>query len=101
MGACDFWTTANGSDAKAAFRQAREDALYENGHGGYSGTIAEKPSFKKLSVPAGVDPTEFARRVSADAQDGRDPHGYLNKWGPALCVQVTDSEYLFFGIASS
>ena len=51
MGACEFGTTSEGATAKEAFKRAVEDAQYEHGHGGYSGTIAEgRP---KRSPPRG------------------------------------------------
>jgi hypothetical protein len=42
MGACDFYEVAQGKTAREAFQRAVEDAQYESGHGGYTGTIAEK-----------------------------------------------------------
>jgi len=45
MGACDFAVTIFGKDAEEAFRSATQQARYEHGHGGYTGTIAEKTSF--------------------------------------------------------
>jgi hypothetical protein len=45
MGACDFQSIAVGKTAQEAFRAAVEEAAYEHGHGGYTGTIAEKQDF--------------------------------------------------------
>ena len=45
MGAMGFITTAKGRTAKEAFRAAVEDARHWNGHGGYTGTVAEKSDF--------------------------------------------------------
>ena len=42
MGAINFMTTAKGRTAQEAFRAAREDALHWEGHGGYTGSVAEK-----------------------------------------------------------
>jgi hypothetical protein len=42
MGAANFETVSSGKTAKEAFSRAVERAQYEYGHGGYSGTIAEK-----------------------------------------------------------
>ena len=96
MGATDFWTVAKGKDAKDAFDEATRRARHENGHGGYTGTIAEKRSFRVLDVPSGKDPKDYAGEI-ADA----DSHGYHDKWGPALCVELGEGKYLFFGLASS
>jgi len=49
MGACDFFTTAKGRTAEEAFRNAVSNAQYQCGHGGYTGTIAEKDSFTDLT----------------------------------------------------
>lgn len=42
MGAYDFTSTATGKNPGDAFSAAREQALYDYGHAGYTGTIAEK-----------------------------------------------------------
>jgi len=41
MGASYFVTYGHGKDVGSAFEQARNEALYWEGHGGYTGTIAE------------------------------------------------------------
>jgi hypothetical protein len=51
MGATTFTTKAHGKTVAEAFHSAVEDAYYWNGHGGYSGTIAEKPSATVFTVP--------------------------------------------------
>ena len=56
MGAEQFWHEANGKDAQEAFNNAIEKALYDYGHRGYSGTIAEKESFTEIEVPEGKIP---------------------------------------------
>lgn len=96
MGADTFWVREKATSAKEAFKQAVDDARYENGHGGYTGTIAEKSSFVMIPVPAGTSPLEHARKL-LDEDDGR----ISDKWGPAGCVAVGEGEYLFFGWASS
>lgn len=42
MGADTFYTEATGKTAQEAFQNAIDQARWEHGHGGYSGTIAEK-----------------------------------------------------------
>jgi hypothetical protein len=44
MGGNTFFTTAEGRTADDAFRTAVSQAQWEYGHGGYTGTIAEKAS---------------------------------------------------------
>lgn len=94
MGGCDFSVISKGKTAKEAFNSAREEALYENGHGGYTGTIAEKSGFIMVTVPTGKDPREFAQSLENDRR-------YNDKFGPALCVKLAEGEYMFFGVASS
>ena len=45
MGAVDFAATGTGSTAEEAFKAAVSHAQHMDGHGGYSGTIAEKSYF--------------------------------------------------------
>lgn len=110
MGAEQFTTKAKGETAKEAFSFACDNAAWEHGHGGYTGTIAEKHEFKMVPVPAGEDPAAFVNRVMteyvpSDAFDGaiqpKTPGFWDDKWGPAGCVQTGPDEFLFFGWASS
>jgi hypothetical protein len=95
MGACTFGTTAKGKTAEEAFTTARKEAQYESGHGGYTGTIAEKTNFTMIECPAGMDPYEFAHGL-IDKGDRR----VDDKWGPAGCIKIKDGEFYFFGWAS-
>lgn len=45
MGACDFSVIIHARTAEEAFDIAVQEAQYEHGHGGYTGTIAEKSDF--------------------------------------------------------
>jgi len=96
MGAETFFAKAGGPSAREAFREAVEDAKYEHGHGGYSGTIAEKHDFTMIEVPEGKDPWDYAD----DLLDEGD-HRVDDKWGPAGCIKLKDGVWLFFGWASS
>jgi hypothetical protein len=96
MGACDFGATSNGKTAKEAFVNAVEQAQWDHGHGGYTGTIAEKHEFVIITVPAGVDPIKFA-----DELVNKDDPRIRDKWGPAGCVKISEGEFYFFGLASS
>lgn len=89
-----FETKAAGKTAAEAFDAAVKEAQWEHGHGGYSGTIAEKRSFRLLTVPTGMKPLDYARSDAAlDLVD--------DKGGPAGCVALGPGEWLFFGWASS
>jgi hypothetical protein len=103
MGACDFAVVARGKDAKDAFSRAVQDARYENGHGGYTGTIAEKHDFINVGTAITEDAAFKRSQELLDADDKR----ISDKWGPAGCIVIDGSTkdgttlYLFFGWASS
>lgn len=90
MGACDFTVTAQGDTAQEAFRNAVADAQHEYGHGGYSGTIAEKSEFVivQLEPEAAHDYDQW-------------PDSVQDKWGPAGAIKLGEKRWLFFGVASS
>jgi hypothetical protein len=96
MGANTFFVRAKGSNARDAFNGARDDARWEHGHGGYTGTIAEKHEFTVIEVPAGEDARKYAAKLIADDDERID-----DKWGPAGCIKLGGDEWLFFGWASS
>lgn len=54
MGATNFSTVAAGKTAAEAMRAAVEEAHWWHGHGGYSGTIAEKRGHVEFTLPPGV-----------------------------------------------
>lgn len=85
MGAWEFETYVDGEDATAAFDTARRDAAFEHGHGGYSGTIAEKDSYV-IVTDAITDPDEA--ETLARALIARDDPRVANKWGPAGAIPV-------------
>ena len=97
MGATTFGTTATGKNAREAFANAREEAQWEHGHSGYSGTIAEKSSFTLVPLSEEVinDRALFDTKIDEliDTQ-------FDDKWGPAGCVQLAEHKYYFFGWAS-
>jgi len=95
MGADTFICLAKGEDATEAFRNAIQEAYWDCGHGGYTGTIAEKASFIMLACPEGVDPLRYAEDSFNDSESPVD-----SKWGPAGCIALPKNEFLFFGWAS-
>lgn len=96
MGGTTFMTRARGKTAREAFDEAKAYAQHMHGHGGYTGTIAEKYSFTVINAPPGSDPRKFAQGLLDEADPRVD-----DKWGPAGCVKVAEGEYLFFGWAAS
>jgi hypothetical protein len=102
MGACTFGVRRKGETAREAFSAAVSDAQHENGHGGYSGTIAEKSTFVMIDAgtpPEGEDPVRWRVRQAGDLLDRGDPR-VDDKWGPAGCVKLGDGDFYFFGWAS-
>jgi hypothetical protein len=97
-------TTARGKNAQEAFSAAIEQAQYDHGHSGYTGTIAEKSEFVKINRT--VDSVAEARDVAYDLMDKEDSR-VDDKWGPAGCIYVGRDgasglkTYVFFGWASS
>jgi hypothetical protein len=96
MGSDTFRTRASGKTANDAFNNAVREAQYESGHGGYSGTIAEKNCFQMIDLPKGKDARDFANELISEGDPRID-----DKWGPAGCIALGKGEYLFFGWASS
>ena len=96
MGAEVFFTSANGKTAKEAFNSAVEQAQYDYGHAGYTGSIAEKISFVVIPLPEGKNAGEYADYLIDNCDKRVD-----DKWGPAGCIKTGENEYLFFGWASS
>lgn len=99
MGACVFETISRGRSAREAFDVARDRAAYERGHGGYTGTIAEKSSFTVIkATPTSKSAASELVQKLLDSQDPR----IDDKWGPAGCIKLEKKdEFLFFGWASS
>jgi hypothetical protein len=113
MGADTFTDYAEGKTADEAFNNVREQAAYDYGHAGYTGTIAEKGSFVILAKPEGVEVEDFIHyAISASFALGDIPEQHRtaalaanehvdDKWGPAGCIDLGGGKYVFFGWASS
>ena len=100
MGATDFINFGVGSDAKEAFSTLVSSAKYENGHGGYTGTIAEKSSFVMITPPSTVDVSDKRQvRDYIDTLLDDDESSISDKWGPAGCIKTAEG-YYFFGWAA-
>ena len=85
-GATDFFNFIEVSDPRAAFNEAVANARHESGHGGYTGTIAEKSSFVIRNR---------AERTYDEAQDfAQDDAGNNDKWGPAFAIPVVEEKVL-------
>ena len=110
MGAEVFYNKAKGTNARESFKEQHEQACYDHGHSGYSGTLAEKSGFTMSEKPREVDADEWVEKVDTfDSLDReqehygklkRDSEVYDDKWGSALCVPTEDG-FIFCGWASS
>jgi hypothetical protein len=98
MGGQTFCISARGATAQAAFHAAHSEACHEHGHGGYTGTIAEKSEFVMIPVPADRtgDVWGYAQELIDDGDERID-----DKWGPAGCIDQGQGNFVFFGWASS
>ena len=109
MGATIFYNQAKGTSPKAVFKQEKEEAQWEYGHGGYSGTIAEKSGFSMSRKSSYIDADECVEMVDEfDSEDIDQFHYYDlkrvfnifdDKWGDSLCVPTEDG-FIFCGWAS-
>jgi hypothetical protein len=102
MGATEFFTYAEGINVKAAFVAAKQEAEYESGNSGYTGTIAEKDDFKSASE--NVFPDKYAADDFAYQKINDDNHWCNDKYKPAAYIRFMNGnkiEYLFFGIAKT
>ena len=107
MGAEIFQNYSDGKDAATAYKKAVEMALYYHGHGGYSGTIAEKGGYVRFECPSGIKATQlmnWAEHCSYKIEylkDVPEKHRQLvanmavvfdDKWGPAVCIELRGKE---------
>jgi hypothetical protein len=89
MGACNFGNFVPETDVREAFRQAVAAAAWESGHGGYTGTIAEKDSYVVVShKPMTLEEAGEAAYNLLRADDPR----VSDKWGPAGAIRVVGGE---------
>lgn len=119
MGATTFQTEGKGTTVEDAFLAAREHEAYLHGHGGYTGTLAEKDSYYEAQLPEGVTVAEFIRAlmdsgdrfergefVKGDRPKWAPPEwdalaqAYDDKWGPCVAVKVAPGKWVFVGWAS-
>jgi hypothetical protein len=71
MGAEVFYNRAKGTSAKDCFRDEYENACYEHGHGGYSGTLAEKGMTMRCTMISGVMRCVYQQMMGLYSVDGQ------------------------------
>jgi len=119
MGGTTFWTEMPASmPIGEAFNTAVDAAAWEHGHGGYTGTIAEKHGYVEFTVPPELSPQEVSTLLhqyeanqwakNEDKVPMAIPPGldlarmwqiYDDKWGPAVAFRSGD-KWVFCGWAS-
>ena len=98
MGAEQFECTSNLPFIEDAFRACVDQACYDYGHRGYTGTIAEKAEYVIIQKdPLPFDQAQGLARSLFDESDSR----IDDKWGPAGAIPLLPTGWLFFGWASS
>lgn len=97
MGAQQFVCIGEGATVAKAFQDARTNAIHEHGHGGYSGSIAEKNSYRLIQCEQ--DDNAVREMVGACLDD--EEHFCQDKCGPAGAIRLSKSRWAFFGWASS
>lgn len=125
MGGQTFEVTRPETDVAAAFAAARDEALWEYGHRGYTGTIAEKDGYHVFDdAPDGTPVEKVTEQVDIALGQWYPPYGqpdakrpgvepwfegsagsqaasvYDDKWGPALAIPVPGGGWHFCGWAS-
>jgi hypothetical protein len=97
--------SATGATVGEAFANAVEQALYEYGHRGYTGSLAEKHDY--IVIPLDGEATKDAAVAAARKLMHDDDARISDKWGPAGAIRYADFDepdqqhWLFFGWASS
>lgn len=98
MGGTTFFTGPHTGDTVAeAYRQAVDQAHYDHGHSGYSGTIAECDGWVVIQDQAMS--MEEAIALGNKLIEDSDPR-IDDKWGPAGAIPLEDGGWYFFGWAS-
>lgn len=98
MGAQTFFHEMGGDTAGDAFEAAVKQAQWDYGHSGYTGSIAEKPSYV-IVTESNCDSEDEAMELAWELIDNDDTR-INDKWGPAGCIPLPDNRFLFFGWAS-
>ena len=89
MGATTFTARASGTTVGEAFRYAVEQAYYWHGHGGYTGTIAEKNEYVEYELP----PLPAITDDDVPAWMSDIVQRYSNALGSDPAYDTEDSEY--------
>ena len=130
MGASEFLNVVKGKSVNDAFNAVVSNARHEYGHGGYTGTIAEKSEVVEIRRPKGVRSATVLKAIDAafnysvisDAVAWGDMNASKlvklqanypkfnlkamavfvdDKWGPAGGIDLGNGKVALWGMASS
>lgn len=116
MGATNFDCVETGATLQEAYLRAVDQARYDHGHAGYTGTIAEKDGCVEWPLPEDQTVDDVIDAVFCHQQShGEDTRlvewygearaqrlvaNHNDKWGPAVAFQVSPTMWHFTGWAS-
>ena len=90
MGGTTFETWQMGHpNVGVAFDRAYDQAVHEHGHGGYTGTLAEKGDY--VVIDDEPRPLAEARRLAQRLIEAGDQR-IDDKWGPAGAIAIADEK---------
>ena len=111
MGATNFECTGEGATVSDAYNAAHDDATHMYGHGGYTGTLAEKGGCVEFPVGDStaddvhdmlqIDQLDALTLVVGDLVAKQMLSTYDDKWGPAVALPSGEKQWLFCGMAST
>lgn len=81
-------------DIAEAFSRMKAKAYWDYGHSGYSGSLAEKPSYEVIECPLHIQTKDQFKAWMHEIDAGR------SKWDDALMTEW-NGYYIAFGYASS
>jgi len=82
---------------RGSFRRAVDEAAHMRGHGGYSGSLAEKSNVQRVYRCEGEAPADTIARLFGD-----ESHWVQDKFSPAAAVwDESGGVWWFFGWCSS
>lgn len=101
-----FIQVAQGTSARRAFNAAVRQALYDHGHNGYTGTIAEKSEEGFVIFPFPKGKRKGTSRITLASfhadQLLETEESIGSKYDPAGCIEIAKGRtYLFFGHAQN
>jgi hypothetical protein len=109
MGGASFFNIGSGDSMQDAFDRLVREARHDHGHGGYTGTIAEKTAVRELDMPGHwlehVDTRRLDEEQAEEFADACREVVPYDKWGPADGFEIKRAEdgtrrWAFFGDAS-